>query len=133
MVFQPRLSQLKQTALRHIQYMVHIKHLDQFQIPIILYFQPSTKVILVFERQFWQDNGKSFYSGGNVVSGLPIKISYFPSKPAKSGVGVLLASYTWGEDAERQQAMTEDDLVEMPELREQIHAWMAEKSGKAPK
>ena len=31
------------------------------------------------------------------------------------------------------EAMTEDDLVEMPDLREQIHAWMAEKSGKAPK
>jgi len=85
---------------------------------------------MVFERQFWRDQGQSEeYLGGNLVTGLPIKISYYPNAPSKSGtvvqkskrltwqwlsagVGVLLASYTWGEDSERLQAMADNDLIQ---------------------
>ncbi|TRY75662.1 hypothetical protein TCAL_01274 [Tigriopus californicus] len=91
--FLPQLSQNKSIALRNANY------------------QPSTKVILVFDTPFWEMGDKSL-KGGQTVSDLPLKIVYYPVKESKSGVGVLLASYTWGRDALRLTGMTDDEIVE---------------------
>ncbi|MFD4707050.1 flavin monoamine oxidase family protein [Gottfriedia sp. NPDC058432] len=37
--------------------------------------------------------------GGKIVTDLPIKASYFPSHDFGKETGVILASYTWGDDA----------------------------------
>ena len=60
----------------------------------------------------------------------PVKL---PSGQVLDRSTILQHLLTDTRDPFSREAMTEDDLVEMPDLREQIHAWMAEKSGKAPK
>ena len=60
----------------------------------------------------------------------PVKL---PSGQVLDRSTILQHLLTDTRDPFSREAMTADDLVEMPDLREQIHAWMAEKSGKAPK
>lgn len=60
----------------------------------------------------------------------PVKL---PSGQVLDRSTILQHLLTDTRDPFSREAMTEDDLVEMPELREQIHAWMAEKSGQRGK
>ena len=66
--FSPDLSQSKAIALRNTNYLA------------------STKVILVFEETFWEEDPDSpTYMGGKMLTDLPLKVSYYPSTPSKSG------------------------------------------------
>jgi len=90
--FKPKLSLQKTHALRTTPY------------------SSSTKVVLAFEKPFWADqNGDT---GGATLTDLPVKQIYYEMNTHKSGVGVVLASYTWGRDAQRHNGMSDDDLID---------------------
>jgi monoamine oxidase len=71
-----------------------------------LNYDSSTKVLAVANRRFWeQDDG--IYGGGTYTD-LPTGTTYYPSDNAEAkdprvsaGPGVMLASYSWGQQARR--------------------------------
>jgi len=73
-------------------------------------YSSSTKVVLAFEEPFWA--GQNNDTGGSVLTDLPVKQIYFEMNTHTSGVGVVLASYTWGRDAQRHNGMSDADLID---------------------
>ena len=64
-----------------------------------LHYDASAKIFLQFRRRFWEEDDGIF--GGGTVTDLPIRTVYYPDHGRETGRGVLLASYTWAEDAQR--------------------------------
>lgn len=74
-----------------------------------LHYDAATKVLLEFKRRFWEQDDAIF--GGGSCTDLPNRYVYYPSHGMGSDQGgVVLASYSWGEDALRWDSLT-------PELR----------------
>jgi monoamine oxidase len=87
--FTPPLSKGKYRAIRSLNY------------------NPSTKILLQVRHRFWERQG---IVGGASPTDLPIRRIVYPSHaPADDERGVLLASYTWGQDAARWGALGPDD------------------------
>jgi len=64
-----------------------------------LHYDASAKIFFQCRRRFWeQDDG--IYGGGSVTD-LPVRNIFYPEHGQETGRGVLLASYTWSEDAQR--------------------------------
>ncbi|KAF7654138.1 hypothetical protein LDENG_00073530, partial [Lucifuga dentata] len=91
--FQPLLSYEKMTALRTVHY------------------DSSTKIILTFSKKFWEDDN---IRGGKSITDRPSRIIYYPSHsfPENKNIGVLLASYTWSDDACLFEGVSDEDLKE---------------------
>ncbi|MFH9354594.1 flavin monoamine oxidase family protein [Kitasatospora sp. NPDC017646] len=71
-----------------------------------LHYDSATKVLLEFHHRFWEE-GPDGFSGGGCVSDSPSRFTYFPSHaPEGSSGGVVLASYTWSDDAARWDSLT---------------------------
>jgi len=64
-----------------------------------LHYDASAKVFLQSKRRFWEEDEQIF--GGGTVTDMAIRNLYYPEHGRETGRGVLLASYTWGEDAQR--------------------------------
>lgn len=87
----PPLSSAKQRAIRQLHY------------------DASAKIVLQCRRRFWEDDD-GIYGGGSVTD-LPIRAVYYPDHGRETGRGVLLASYTWGEDAQRWGSLSPADRI----------------------
>ena len=74
-----------------------------------LHYDASAKVFLQCRRRFWEEDEGIF--GGGTVTDLAIRNLYYPDHGRESGRGVLLASYTWGEDAQRWGSLTPDERL----------------------
>ncbi|MFF2877986.1 flavin monoamine oxidase family protein [Gottfriedia sp. NPDC057991] len=75
-----------------------------------LHYVPSTKIGLQFKTRFWEKEG---FIGGKMISDLPVRYSYFPSQSVGSeGPGVILASYTWEDNASIWDSLTEKEQIE---------------------
>ncbi|MFC4618687.1 flavin monoamine oxidase family protein [Camelliibacillus cellulosilyticus] len=62
-----------------------------------LHYSQATKIGLEFRSRFWERYG---LRGGCSITDLPIRFTYFPSHGiGEPGPAVILASYTWGDDA----------------------------------
>ncbi|MGE7438483.1 flavin monoamine oxidase family protein [Kitasatospora sp. NPDC001175] len=71
-----------------------------------LHYDSATKVLLEFKNRFWEEGGAGF-TGGGCVSDSASRFTYFPShSPQGSKGGVVLASYTWSDDAMRWDSLT---------------------------
>ena len=114
----PAFSREKQKAIRELNY------------------NASTKVLFQTRSRFWETTDG--IQGGTTVTDLPIRRICYPSHPfPDSDRGAMLASYTWGQDALRWDAMDPEDRVEQaiedvakvhPEIVEEFelgasHAW----------
>jgi monoamine oxidase len=77
-----------------------------------LHYDPATKIFFQVRRPFWErDDG---IRGGTTVTDLPIRRIVYPSNPASADErAVLLASYTWGQDALRWSALDEPERTEL--------------------
>lgn len=85
-------------VMRHIEVLKPFSRSKQRAIRQ-LHYDASAKVFLQCRRRFWEeDNG--IYGGGTVTD-LAIRNLFYPDHGRETGRGVLLASYTWGEDAQR--------------------------------
>ncbi|WP_377890558.1 flavin monoamine oxidase family protein [Alkalihalobacillus sp. R86527] len=70
---------------------------------------PAVKIGIEFSRRFWEDDNI-----GNALSDLPTRFSYVPSHNiGSSGSGVLLASYSWGNDAVLWGSLPEKERILM--------------------
>ena len=95
-------------VLRHVEVLTPFSRLKQRAIRQ-LHYDASAKVFLQFRRRFWEDDDGIF--GGGTVTDLAVRNVYYPDHGRDTGRGVVLASYTWGEDAQRWGSLTPDDRV----------------------
>ncbi|MEP6914141.1 MAG: FAD-dependent oxidoreductase [Acidobacteriota bacterium] len=104
-----------------------------------LNYHASTKVLFQVRHRFWEE--EDGIDGGSTVTDLPVRrLNYPPSVPGTDR-GVLLASYTWGQDALQWGAMDPETRLEEalddvsrihPRIREEYevgtsHAWYGDR------
>jgi monoamine oxidase len=103
----PAFSRAKQRAIRQLHY------------------DASAKILLQCRSRFWEDKDGIF--GGGSVTDLPIRNIYYPEQGRETGRGILLASYTWSEDAQRWGSLAPADRIgEAIEQLAHIHPEIAD-------
>ncbi|MFC7393896.1 flavin monoamine oxidase family protein [Scopulibacillus cellulosilyticus] len=74
-----------------------------------LHYMNASKVAIEFKSRFWEKEG---LYGGKTVTDLPIRFVYYPSNGiGSSGPAVIIASYTWGDDASPWIAFSNEERV----------------------
>lgn len=66
----------------------------------------SMKIGIEFSSPFWER-----YNFGHVITDLPIRFSYIPSRVNNDAPAVLLASYSWGSDALLWNSLSQSDIT----------------------
>jgi monoamine oxidase len=74
-----------------------------------LYHDAACKIYLHCTRRFWEEDD-GIYGGGSVTD-LPIRHLYYPEQGRDTGQGLLLASYTWAQDAHVWGALPEEERI----------------------
>lgn len=96
-------------VMRHIEVLKPFSRAKQRAIRQ-LHYDASAKILMQFRRRFWEDDDGIF--GGGTITDLSIRNVYYPDHGRDTGRGVLLASYTWSEDAQRWGSLSPDDRLE---------------------
>lgn len=126
------------SVLRTIEVMTPFSHGKQRAIRQLNY-HASTKILFQVRHRFWEEEDGIF--GGGTVTELPVRRMNYPTPDPSTTRGVLLASYTWGQDALQWGAMDEetrleealDDVARIhPRIREEYeggasHAWYGDR------
>lgn len=106
-------------VLRHVEMLPPFSNTKQRAIRQ-LHYDASAKILFQCRRRFWEDDDGIF--GGSTITDLPVRNIYYPEHGRETGRGVLLASYTWAEDAQRWGSLDRTDrLVQAIEDVAQIH------------
>src|SRR5436190_7228171 len=89
-----------------------------------LNYHASTKILFQVRRRFWEQEDGIF--GGATVTDLPIRRMNYPPPTPGTDRGVLLASYTWGQDALQWGSMDpetrrEEALDDVARIHPRIH------------
>ncbi|MEX1158294.1 MAG: FAD-dependent oxidoreductase, partial [Thermomicrobiales bacterium] len=95
-------------VLRHVEVLPELSRGKQRAIRQ-LHYDASAKILLQFRSRFWEEVDSIF--GGGSFSDLPIRVTYYPDHGAGTGRGVVLASYTWSEDAQRWGSLSASDRI----------------------
>ena len=96
-------------VLRHVEVLKPFSHAKRRAVRQLRY-DASAKIFFQCRRRFWEDD--EGIVGGGTVTDLPIRNLYYPEAGKATGRGVLLASYTWSEDAQRWGSLAPDDRIE---------------------
>ncbi|NXE99817.1 OXLA oxidase, partial [Menura novaehollandiae] len=96
-------------ATRHIQFLPPLSPAKAHALRSVHYASAS-KIVLACSEKFWEKDG---IRGGRSVTDRPSRFVYYPSHNFSSGVGVVLASYTWNDDAEFFLPLAEDECVDV--------------------
>jgi monoamine oxidase len=95
-------------VLRHVEVLKPFSPAKQRAIRQ-LHYDASSKILLQCRRRFWEEDDGIL--GGGTATDLPIRALYYPDHSRETGRGVLLASYTWSEDAQRWGSLTPSDRI----------------------
>jgi monoamine oxidase len=95
-------------VLRHVEVLPAFSHRKQRAIRELNY-DASGKIFFQCRRRFWEEDEGIF--GGGTVTDLPVRNIYYPDHGRETGRGVLIASYTWAQDAQRWQSLSKDDRI----------------------
>jgi monoamine oxidase len=95
-------------VLRHVEVLQPFSRAKQRAIRQ-LHYDASAKIVMQFRRRFWEADEGIF--GGGTVTDLPIRVVYYPDHGRESGRGVVLASYTWSEDAQRWGSLSPHERI----------------------
>jgi monoamine oxidase len=131
---------LPYSVLRHVEVLTPFSHAKQRAIRQLNY-HASTKILFQVRERIWESEDGIL--GGATVTDLPIRRMNYPTPDPDPDVkrGVLLASYTWGQDAlqwgamdpETRQEEALDDVARIhPRIREvyevgDSHAWYGDR------
>ncbi len=96
-------------VLRHIEVLKPFQRSKQRAIRQ-LHYDASAKILFQCRRRFWEQDEGIF--GGGTITDLPIRNLYYPDHGRETGRGVILASYTWSEDAQRWGSLFHHDRIE---------------------
>ncbi|HEU0295791.1 MAG TPA: FAD-dependent oxidoreductase [Anaerolineales bacterium] len=94
--------------LRHVEVLKPFTRAKQRAIRQLRY-DASAKILFQCRRRFWEQDDGIF--GGGTLTDLPIRNLYYPDHGRETGRGVLLASYTWSEDAQRWGSLKPYDRI----------------------
>jgi monoamine oxidase len=89
-----------------------------------LNYSAAGKILLQCRERFWEHDKYTQYpiNGGRSQTDLPIRSVWYPQHGEKRGRGILLASYTWGRDAEGWGHLNESDRIRRAiELIDELH------------
>ncbi len=95
-------------VLRHVEVTPAFSHRKQRAIRELNY-DASGKIFFQCRRRFWEEDEGIF--GGGTVTDLPVRNIYYPEHGGETGRGVLIASYTWAQDAQRWQSLSKEDRI----------------------
>jgi len=95
-------------VLRHVETMKPFSPVKQRAIRQ-LHYDASAKILFQCRRRFWEEDDG--IRGGGTATDLPIRALYYPDHGRETGRGVLLASYTWSEDAQRWGSLAPGDRI----------------------
>jgi monoamine oxidase len=84
-------SAAKQTAIRQLRYL------------------EGAKILIHCRRRFWEQDHGIF--GGASITDLPVRLVFYPDHGRSTQAGVLIGSYTWGEDAKRWGSLPADERI----------------------
>jgi monoamine oxidase len=113
------------SVLRNVEGVETLSHEKQKAIRQLNY-SASTKILFQVAERRWEEID-GIIGGGATVTDFSIRRMNYPPTDPSVRRGVLLASYTWGQDALRWDAMNEDDRIEEAlEDVERIHPWIRE-------
>lgn len=111
-------------VLRHIEVLPAFSNAKQRAIRQLNY-DASGKIFFQCRRRFWEEDDGIL--GGGTLTDLPIRNIYYPDHGRDTGRGVIIASYTWAQDAERWLTLSDDQrLVQALENVEKIHPQIRE-------
>ena len=103
----------------------HIEVLQPFSLPKQrairqLPYNESGKIFIQFRRRFWEEDDGIF--GGASITDLAVRNIVYPEHGRETGRGIVIVSYTWGEDAARWGWLSpQDRVLEALEDVAQIH------------
>lgn len=97
------------SVLRTVESIVPFSHEKRKAIRQLNY-SASTKILFQVNRRLWEERDGIY--GGATVTDLPIRRINYPTPNEGNSRGVLLASYTWGQDALQWGAMDEETRLE---------------------
>jgi len=115
-------------VLRHVEVLQPFSRAKQRAIRQ-LHYDASAKIFFQTRRRFWETDENIF--GGGTVTDLAIRNLYYTDYGKETGRGILLASYTWSEDAQRWGSLHPFERVEQalenvaaihPQIREEFEA-----------
>lgn len=95
-------------VLRHVEVLKPFSRPKQRAIRQ-LHYDASAKIFFQTRRRFWETDEGIF--GGGTVTDLPIRNLYYTDYGKETGRGILLASYTWSEDAQRWGSLSPRDRI----------------------
>ncbi len=95
-------------VLRHVEVLKPFARAKQRAIRQ-LHYDASAKILFQCKRRFWEEDDGIF--GGGTMTDLPIRNLYYPDHGRETGRGVILASYTWSEDAQRWGSLKPEDRI----------------------
>jgi len=95
-------------VLRHVEALKPFTRAKQRAIRQ-LHYDASAKILFQCKRRFWEEDDGIF--GGGTLTDLPIRNLYYPDHGRETGRGIILASYTWSEDAQRWGSLKPDDRI----------------------
>lgn len=96
------------SVLRHVETLKPFSRPKQRAIRQ-LHYDASAKIFFQCRRRFWEEDEGIF--GGGTLTDLPIRNLYYPEHGRDTGRGVLLASYTWSEDAHRWGSLAPEERI----------------------
>ncbi|XP_014383298.2 L-amino-acid oxidase-like, partial [Alligator sinensis] len=75
-----------------------------------VHYSSSTKIALACTERFWERDG---IHGGQSITDHPSRFIYYPNHNFSSGVGVILASYTWNDDADFFVPLSDEKCIDV--------------------
>lgn len=96
-------------VLRHVEVLKPFSRAKQRAIRQ-LHYDASAKIFFQTRSRFWETD-EGIYGGGTVTD-LAIRNLFYTSYGRETGRGVLLASYTWSEDAQRWGSLPPHERIE---------------------
>src|SRR5258706_5107919 len=96
-------------VLRHVEVLQPFSRAKQRAIRQ-LHYDASAKIFFQCRRRFWETDDGIY--GGGTVTDLPIRNLYYTDYGKETGRGILLASYTWSEGAQRWGSFSPHDRIQ---------------------
>ncbi|KAG6929585.1 hypothetical protein G0U57_005405, partial [Chelydra serpentina] len=96
-------------ATRHIKFMPPLSSSKTHALRSI-HYATATKIALACTEKFWEKDG---IQGGPSVTDRPSRFIYYPNHNFSGGVGVIVASYTWNDDAEFFLPLSDEKCIDV--------------------
>ena len=97
------------TVLRHVEGADRFSSRKSRAIQALNY-NAAGKVFLQCRRRFWEE-GAYPIQGGRSQTDMALRSVWYPQHGRETGRGVLMASYTWGSDAQRWEHLSEGERI----------------------